>query len=374
MIPFNKPPATKNEIIYLSNAIKNSQLSGDGDFTKKCHNWLETNLGTKKALLTHSCTAALEMAAILSDIQPGDEIIMPAYTFVSTANAFVLRGGIPVFVDIRPDTQNIDETKIEAAISSRTKAIVPVHYAGVPCEMDTIMTLAKKYNLLVIEDAAQAIMSKYKNKYAGAIGHMAALSFHATKNIVCGEGGALLINDDRFIERAEIIREKGTNRKKFLRGEIDKYSWVDIGSSYLPSELSASMLLSQLESAQEITINRLRSWNLYKNLLKESNAVFRLQKEHNEITHNAHMFFIMIDENKRQQLIDSLSIKGIKTAFHYICLSNSTNMTKKCKISGELVHSEIAEKCLLRLPMFYGITDNEIKKVVTEINNFIGTL
>jgi dTDP-4-amino-4,6-dideoxygalactose transaminase len=368
MIPFNKPPVTKNEIIYLTDAIKNAHLSGDGEYTKKCHLWLETNLGVKKALLTHSCTAALEMAAILVNIQPGDEIIMPAYTFVSTANAFVLRGGIPVFVDIKPDTQNIDETKIEAAITPRTKAIVPVHYAGVPCEMDRIMELAKKYNLFVIEDAAQAIMSKYKNKYAGSMGHMAALSFHATKNIVCGEGGALLINDERFIERAEIIREKGTNRRKFLRGEIDKYSWVDIGSSYLPSELTAAMLLSQLESAQEITTDRLKSWKLYKELLKASNNHFRLQGEVEGTSHNAHMFYIMLNENKRQALIDFLINKKIKTAFHYICLSSSPDMSKKCKISGEMYYSQVAEKCLLRLPMFYGLSENEIKKVAAEIH------
>jgi dTDP-4-amino-4,6-dideoxygalactose transaminase len=373
MIPFNKPPVTKNEIIYLADAIKNAHLSGDGEYTKKCHLWLETNLGVKKALLTHSCTAALEMAAILVDIQPGDEVIMPAYTFVSTANAFVLRGGVPVFVDIRPDTQNIDETKIEAAITSRTKAIVPVHYAGVPCEMDVIMSLAKKYSLIVIEDAAQAILSKYKSKQAGSIGHMAALSFHATKNIVCGEGGALLINDESFIERAEIIREKGTNRKKFLRGEVDKYSWVDIGSSYLPSELNAAMLLSQLESAQEITADRLKSWKLYKELLREGNYHFRLQGEVEGTSHNAHMFYIILNEDKRQTLIDFLINKKIKTAFHYICLSNSQSMSRKYKIHGEMHRSQLAEKYLLRLPLFYGLGEDEVRKVSTEIFSYFST-
>ena len=248
-IPFNKPYMTGKELWYISQAHHNMQLSGDGPFTKKCHEWLEQHIGCRKALLTHSCTAALEMAAILADIQPGDEVIMPSYTFVSTANAFVLRGGVPVFVDIREDTLNLDERLIEAAITPKTKAIVPVHYAGVGCEMDTIMEIANRHNLLVIEDAAQGIMSTYKGKPLGSIGHMGTLSFHETKNITSGEGGALLINDERFIERAEIIREKGTNRSKFFRGQVDKYTWCDIGSSYLPGELIAAFLFAQMEEA-----------------------------------------------------------------------------------------------------------------------------
>ena len=262
-VPFNKPYMTGKELFYIAEAHFNGMLAGDGPFTKKCHRWLEEQTGAQKALLTHSCTAALEMAAILADIQPGDEVIMPSYTFVSTANAFVLRGGVPVFVDIRPDTLNIDETLIEAAITSRTKAIVPVHYAGVACEMDTIMDIARRHNLLVIEDAAQGVLSTYKGKTLGTIGHMGAYSFHETKNVISGEGGALLINDARFIERAEIIREKGTNRSQFFRGQVDKYTWVDVGSSYLPGEVIAAFLWAQLEDASNITARRLAIWEQY---------------------------------------------------------------------------------------------------------------
>src|SRR5438105_10144686 len=262
-IPFNKPYMTGKELWYISQAHAKAHLAGDGEFTKKCSQWLERQIGCEKALLTHSCTAALEMAAILADISAGDEVIMPSYTFVSTANAFVLRGGIPVFVDIRPDTLNIDETRIEAAITPRTRAIVAVHYAGVACEVDAIMAIASRHDLLVIEDAAQGIMSVYKGRPLGSIGHMAALSFHETKNIISGEGGALLINDRRFVERAEIVREKGTNRSLFFRGRVDKYTWVDIGSSFLPGELTAAFLWAQMEEAADITSRRLGIWNTY---------------------------------------------------------------------------------------------------------------
>ena len=262
-VPFNKPYMTGKELWYISQAHASGHLAGDGQFTKKCSAWLEQRIGCQKALLTHSCTAALEMAAILTDVQPGDEVIMPSYTFVSTANAFVLRGAIPVFVDIRPDTLNIDETKIEDAITPRTKVIVPVHYAGVSCEMDTIMDIARRHNLLVVEDAAQGIMSTYKGRPLGGIGHMAALSFHETKNIISGEGGALLINDPRFVERAEMIREKGTNRSQFFRGQVDKYTWVDIGSSYLPGEIVAAFLWAQMEEADAINKRRLDIWANY---------------------------------------------------------------------------------------------------------------
>ena len=294
-IPFNKPFVTGTELRSIEEALSSLHLSGDGTFTKKCHQWLEKTTGTKKALLTHSCTAALEMAAILADIQPGDEVIMPSYTFVSTANAFVLRGGIPVFVDIRPDTLNIDENLIEAAITNKTKAIVPVHYAGVACEMDTIMRIAEKHNLLVIEDAAQGVMGFYKGKALGTIGHLGAYSFHETKNIISGEGGALLINDPRFIERAEIIREKGTNRSQFFRGEIDKYTWVDIGSSFLPSEIIAAFLWSQLESSQNITNQRLETWEQYHKGFKELEVSKKIRRPiiPGDCSHNAHMYYIL---------------------------------------------------------------------------------
>ena len=263
MIPFNKPYMTGKELWYISQAHHKGKLAGDGEFTKKCHEWLEKETGCKKALLTHSCTAALEMAAILLNIGPGDEIIMPSYTFVSTASAFVLRGGVPVFVDIRPDTLNLDESRIEDAVTKKTKAIVPVHYAGVACEMDSILSIAEKHDLFVVEDAAQAIMSTYNNKPLGSIGHLGTISFHETKNIISGEGGALLINDERFAERAEIIREKGTDRKKFFRGDVDKYSWQDLGSSYLPGELTAAFLFAQMEEAKTITRERLKLWDQY---------------------------------------------------------------------------------------------------------------
>lgn len=262
-IPFNKPFASGKEFLYIQDAIRRNRIAGDGHYTQKCNQWLEEHIGCVKALLTHSCTAALEMAAILADIQPGDEIIMPSYTFVSTANAFVLRGGIPVFIDICPMTLNIDVTKIEKAITAKTKAIVPVHYAGVSCDMDKIMSIANKYNLLVIEDAAQGFAASYKGKPLGSIGHMAALSFHETKNVISGEGGALLINDESFSGRAEIIREKGTNRSKFFRGEVDKYTWVDIGSSYLPSDMNAAFLWAQLEIGEELTCRRMKIWEKY---------------------------------------------------------------------------------------------------------------
>ena len=295
-IPFNKPHLTHKEMGYISNAHALGQLSGDGYYTKMCHKWFENNLGAKKALLTHSCTAALEMTAILSEIAPGDEVIMPSYTFVSTANAFVLRGGVPVFVDIREDTLNIDEKLIEQAITKKTKAIAVVHYAGVACEMDTILRIAKKHKLIVIEDAAQAFPAKYKNKFLGSIGDMGTYSFHETKNVISGEGGALILNNPKFIKRAEIIREKGTNRSQFLEGKIDKYTWVDIGSSYLPGEIISAFLMGQLENAMEITEKRLKIWNTYHKELEKLELEHKLRRPIIPKTceHNAHMYYILL--------------------------------------------------------------------------------
>lgn len=357
MIPFNKPYMTGRELWYIAQAHANGQLSGDGMFTKKCHAWLEERTGSSTALLTHSCTAALEMAAILADIQPGDEVIMPSYTFVSTANAFVLRGAVPVFVDIRPDTLNIDEAKIEDAITPRTKAVVPVHYAGVACEMDAIMSIAQQHKLVVIEDAAQGIMSTYKGKSLGAIGHLGAYSFHETKNIIAGEGGALLVNDDRFAERAEIIREKGTNRSKFFRGEVDKYTWVDIGSSYLPSELVAAFLLAQMEEADSITTRRLNVWQFYHEQFADLEIAGCLRRPvvPKECLHNAHMYYILLpDEPTRAQLITRLKSEGIHSVFHYVPLHSSPMGLQVGRMSGSLnVTNDISER-LLRLPLWIG--------------------
>ena len=357
-IPFNKPFLTGRELGYLTSAHDSHHLSGDGSFTKKCHAWLETYSGSGRALLTHSCTAALEMAAILADIQPGDEVIMPSYTFVSTANAFVLRGGVPVFVDIRPDTLNIDENLIEAAITPRTKAIVPVHYAGVACEMDAIMAIAKRHNLLVIEDAAQGVMSSYKGKPLGAIGHMGTYSFHETKNVISGEGGALLVNDPRFTERAEIIREKGTNRSLFFRGQVDKYTWVDIGSSYLPSEIIAAFLWAQLEDAQAITAKRMTIWQNYHAALAGLEAAGKLRRPTvpADCTHNAHMYYVLLDSlTKRTEVIARLKLSGINSVFHYVPLHSSPAGMKYGRASGQLPNTEALADRLVRLPIWLGL-------------------
>lgn len=354
---------TGKELEYIAQAHSNGHLSGDGIFTKKCHAWLETKTGTLKALLTHSCTAALEMAAILADIQPGDEVIMPSYTFVSTANAFVLRGGIPVFIDIRPDTLNIDETLIEAAITPRTKAIVPVHYAGVACEMDVIMDIAKRHNLLVIEDAAQGIMSTYKGKALGSIGHMGTYSFHETKNIISGEGGALLINDERFIKRAEIIREKGTNRSQFFRGQVDKYSWVDIGSSYLPGEIIAAFLWAQMQQAESITQRRLDIWQHYHNAFDEleNKEMLRQPIVPYEVQHNAHMYYILLKTlNVRTELIERLKNRGVNTVFHYVPLHSSEGGRKYGRVSGCMTQTEALSDRLLRLPLWVGVDTTSV--------------
>lgn len=373
MIPFNKPYMTGRELWNIAQAHANGHLSGDGMFTKKCHAWLEARTGTHKALLTHSCTAALEMAAILANLQPGDEVIMPSYTFVSTANAFVLRGGVPVFVDIRLDTLNIDETKIEAAITPRTKAIVPVHYAGVSCEMDTIVGIAQRHKLMVIEDAAQGIMCTYKGKPLGAIGHLGAYSFHETKNIIAGEGGALLINDEHFAGRAEIIREKGTNRCQFFRGQVDKYTWVDIGSSYLPSELVAAFLLAQMEEGDSITARRLQIWKFYNEQFADLEAEGCLRRPivPKECRHNAHMYYILLpDEPTRAQLIARLKSEGIHSVFHYVPLHSSPMGRRVGRISGTMnVTDDISER-LLRLPLWIG--DEFAPRVVAVVREALG--
>lgn len=338
MIPFNVPPCVGNEEKYIAQAIANHKLCGDGEFTKKCNAKLEQMTGTAKALLTTSCTHATEMAAILSKIQPGDEVIMPSYTFVSTANAFVLRGATAVFVDIRPDTMNIDETKIEEAITEKTKAIVPVHYAGVSCEMDTIMAIAQKYDLKVIEDAAQGIMSTYKGKPLGTIGDYGCFSFHETKNISMGEGGALLIANPADIETAEIVREKGTNRSKFFRGEIDKYSWVEAGSSYLPSELNAAYLWGELESAEEIYKNRMDTWQYYHSQLEnmEKNGKIKRPVISENCVHNAHMYYIKAkDLDERTRLLAYLKENGVSAVFHYIPLHSAAAGIKYGRFFGE---------------------------------------
>lgn len=369
-IPFNKPYMTGRELWYIAQAHTNGHLAGDGMFTKKCHAWLEARTGSHKALLTHSCTAALEMAAILADIQPGDEVIMPSYTFVSTANAFVLRGGVPVFVDIRPDTLNIDETKIEAAITPRTRAIVPVHYAGVACEMDTIMDIAQRHNLLVIEDAAQGIMSTYKGKPLGSIGHLGAYSFHETKNIISGEGGALLINDERFAERAEIIREKGTNRGQFFRGQVDKYTWVDIGSSYLPGEVIAAFLWAQMEEADQITSKRLMVWSFYHQALAplEMAEKLRLPVVPAECAQNAHMYYIVLPNlETRTQAIAQMKGAGINTVFHYVSLHDAPYGKKHGRAHDDLPITRMASDCLLRLPLWLGVEAHQ-QKIVDELS------
>ena len=374
MIPFNNPYFSGYELDYIKQAYTNRHISGDGAFTELCSQWLEKTLGTKKALLTHSCTAALEMSAILLDIKPGDEIIMPSYTFVSTANAFVLRGGIPVFVDIRSDTLNIDESLIEEAITSRTKAIVPVHYAGIACEMDIILDIAERYNLMVIEDAAQGIGSSYKGQMLGSIGHLGCLSFHETKNIISGEGGALLINDKALIDRAEIIREKGTNRSEFFRGEVDKYTWVDIGSSYLPSELTAACLWAQLQEFEEITSKRKILWTYYHDSLKKikDTQILIGPTVPKNCQHNSHIFYLLLDDAKsRTKFLKSMNDIGIVCTFHYIPLHSSPAGKIYGKVSGSLnVTNDIAAR-LVRLPLYPGMSTNQIDLVVSNISSFI---
>ncbi|WP_175653715.1 dTDP-4-amino-4,6-dideoxygalactose transaminase [Pseudomonas sp. Marseille-P9899] len=377
MIPFNKPPYTGDEDSHVLKAMRAAKMSGDGEYTVRCHEWFERNLGSPKVLLTPSCTQALEMAALLIDIQPGDEVIMPSYTFVSTANAFVLRGARIVFVDVRPDTMNIDETLIEAAITERTKAIVPVHYAGVACEMDVIMAIADKHNLYVIEDAAQGMMSTYKGKPLGTIGHLAAYSFHDTKNYTSGgEGGLLLINDKKFIARAEIIREKGTNRSQFWRGMVDKYTWVDVGSSYLPSELQAAYLYSQLENAERINSARRRLWHGYYEAFSGlSGALLELPVVPQECEHNAHMFYLKLASLQvRTAFIDSLKAQGIIAVFHYVPLHSSAYGASWSTFHGEDKYTTQESERLVRLPIWYGMTDAEQSSVIAAVRKALETV
>ena len=373
MIYFNNPPFVGNELEYVRQAIDNQKICGDGPFTKKCSQWIETKTGTSKALLTTSCTHATEMAALLLDIKPGDEVIMPSYTFVSTADAFVLRGAKAVFVDIRPDTMNIDENLIENAITEHTKAIVPVHYAGVSCEMDKITELALKYNLKIVEDAAQGLLSTYKGKMLGTIGDFGCYSFHETKNYSMGEGGALLIRDPNYIEKAEIIREKGTNRSKFFRGQIDKYTWVDAGSSYLPSDLNAAYLWAQLEQADKIFDNRMKTWNLYYELLTDlqKQGVISLPVVPEHCTHNAHMFYIKVkDLDERTHLIDFLKEQGILAVFHYIPLHTAPAGKKFGVFCGEDRYTTKESERLVRLPMYYGLEEEKVVYIVNKIKDF----
>lgn len=373
MISFNVPPVVGKETEYIQKAIHSNKICGDGDFTKKCSAWLEEKTGTAKALLTTSCTHATELAAILADIQPGDEVIMPSYTFVSTADAFVLRGATAVFVDIRPDTMNINENLIEEAITERTKAIVPVHYAGVSCEMDKICELAEKYHLYVIEDAAQGVMSSYHGKPLGTIGDYGCYSFHETKNYSMGEGGALLIKDKENVERAEIIREKGTNRSKFFRGQIDKYTWVEAGSSYLPSDINAAYLWAQLEEADKIYEDRMRSWNLYHELFRDMSEEGIIETPYipEGCVHNAHMYYIKTkDLKERTELIQFLKDHGVNAVFHYIPLHSAPAGEKFGRFHGEDKYTTKESERLLRLPLYYGLTEEDVKTVVSAVRKF----
>lgn len=373
MIPFNIPPYTGKEIEYIGQAVQNQKICGDGPFTKKCNEWIEERTGTGKCLLTTSCTHATELAALLADIREGDEVIMPSYTFVSTADAFVLRGAKVVFVDIRPDTMNIDETKIEEAVTPRTRAIVPVHYAGVSCEMDTIMDIARRHNLMVIEDAAQGIMSSYKGKALGTIGDFGCFSFHETKNYSMGEGGALLIRDEKYVEDAEIIREKGTNRSKFYRGQIDKYTWVNLGSSYLPSDMNAAYLWAQLSMADEINDKRLALWKRYDEILRplQEQGMIRCPHVPEECVHNAHMYYIKAKNlDERTALIDYLKQNDIMSVFHYIPLHSAPAGLKFGRFHGEDRYTTAESERLLRLPMSYALGIDQAEYIAGKVKEF----
>ena len=373
-IPFNKPYMTGKELYYIAEAKFGNMLAGDGPFTKHCHGWIEEKTGCAKALLTHSCTAALEMAALLLDIEPGDEVIMPSYTFVSTANAFALRGAVPVFVDIREDTLNLDERLIEAAITPRTKAIVPVHYAGVACEMDTIMDVARRHGLKVVEDAAQGVMSSYKGRALGSIGDLGAFSFHETKNVISGEGGALLVNDFELALRAEIIREKGTDRSRFFRGEVDKYTWQEVGSSFLPGELIAAFLWAQLEEAQAITARRMTSWKHYHAALVqlEAKGVLRRPVIPEGCAHNAHMYYVLLaPEVDRQAVLSELKRNEIYSVFHYVPLHSSPAGQRYGRVHGAMDVTDRQSDCLVRLPLWVGLTEAQQDRVVDVLANAV---
>ena len=373
LIPYNKPHLCGNEVKYIYEAVHFGKISGNGFFTQKCQHFFEAKFGFKKVLLTTSCTDALEMAAILCDIQPGDEVILPSYTFVSTANAFVLRGARLVFVDSREDHPGMDEASIENLITNRTIVIVPVHYAGVGCEMDVILDVAHRHNLMVIEDAAQGFWSTYRQRPLGSIGNLATFSFHETKNVISGEGGALLINDARFLERVEIIWEKGTNRSQFFRGMVDKYSWVDVGSSYLPSEIMAAFLWAQLEEAESITRTRLNIWHQYHSALEslETQGYLRRPIVPDECEHNAHMYYILLsDLDKRTALIEFLKVLGISAVFHYVPLHSSPAGQRFSRASGELKNTIELSDRLLRLPLFPDLSSNQIEQVIDALYKF----
>lgn len=373
-VPFNQPYMTGKELYYIAQAKFGNKLAGDGPYTKRCHAWLEERTGCTKALLTHSCTAALEMSALLLDIQPGDEVIMPSYTFVSTANAFVLRGGIPVFVDIRKDTLNIDEQLIEPAITSRTRAIVPVHYAGVGCEMDTIMDIARRHELKVIEDAAQGVMARYKGRPLGSLGDLGAYSFHETKNVISGEGGALLVNDSAMASRAEIIREKGTDRSRFFRGEVDKYTWQEVGSSFLPGELIAAFLWAQLEEADDITQKRLGLWHRYHEGLAslESAGLLRRPIIPAECEHNAHMYYVLLAPGiERQKVIDRLKADGIFPVFHYVPLHDSPGGRRFGRVAGTMANTDDLSARLLRLPLWISMQPRDVERVTRALKSAV---
>jgi dTDP-4-amino-4,6-dideoxygalactose transaminase len=373
-IQFNRPFMTGKELHYIKKAKAGNMLAGDGPFTKQCHEWLEATVGCDKALLTHSCTAALEMAALLLNIEPGDEIILPSYTFVSTANAFVLRGGVPVFVDIREDTLNMDEQLIESAITSRTRAIIVVHYAGVACEMDTIMGIALKHELKVVEDAAQGVMASYKGQTLGSIGHLGAYSFHETKNVISGEGGALLVNDPKLAVRAEIIREKGTDRGRFFRGEVDKYTWQEVGSSFLPGELIAAFLWAQLEEAESITSQRIAVWQQYHELLEplEAKGLLRRPIIPKECQHNGHMYYILLPpEVDRQKVLDEFKKCEIFAVFHYVPLHSSPAGKRYGRVNGSMEVTDRQSDRLVRLPLWIGLTTEQQEYIVSVLTKMI---
>jgi dTDP-4-amino-4,6-dideoxygalactose transaminase len=373
-IPFNLPYATGQELSYLTQALRDNHLAGDGPFTRRCHQWIEQNTGCARALLTHSCTSALELAALLLDIERGDEVIMPSYTFVSTANAFVLRGAVPVFVDIREDTLNLDERLIEGAITPRTRAIVPVHYGGVSCEMDSIIALAKRHHLKIVEDAAQGILASYRGRPLGSLGELGTFSFHATKNVSSGEGGSLLVNDPDLTARAEIIREKGTDRDRFFRGEVDKYTWQEVGSSFLPGEITAAFLLAQLEQAQPITRGRLAAWQRYHEMLAPLDQQGLLQRPHvpPECTHNGHMYYVILEPGiDRQQVLLELKRHAIGAAFHYIPLHSSPAGLRFGRAHGELKLTTSLSERLIRLPMWYGLSETQQQRVVDVLGRLL---
>ena len=373
-IPFNKPYMTGKEIGYIAQAHTSGQMAGDGSFTKQCRGWLELRTGCSIALLTHSCTGALEMAAILANIQPGDEVIMPSFTFVSTANAFVLHGGVPVFVDIRQDTLNIDESLIEEAITEKTKAIVPVHYAGIACEMDIIMDIANRHNLLVIEDAAQGVLANYKGRALGSIGHLGCLSFHETKNIISGEGGALLVNAPHLVDRAEVIREKGTNRSRFFRGQVDKYTWVDIGSSYLPGEITAAFLWAQMREADAITAQRVDIWNRYHDAFQSLEKSGRLRRPIVQMycKHNAHMYYLLLrDLADRTDFIAAMSRNDINCVFHYVPLHSSPAGIRFGRAHGNFYITNLQSERLVRLPIFFALSEGQQARVVDAVREYM---